>query len=214
MSTDLTLVEQTDASSPQASEPTNLLSSEGYAVTNDENMPVGTRSTIAMTESELKAMGSADFAAFWDRAVSGDDLYFTVVLENERGLVFSKGNTSTAVYGTLDPNSYISAVLGIVVRQENGTFVYLPSTQAETGMTSQISIGNSIIESTDPSAATASAQSEPATTEQSISGTVYVTVSGTKYHRADCSFLRSSKIVMSLDEAKEKGYTACSRCNP
>ena len=43
---------------------------------------------------------------------------------------------------------------------------------------------------------------------------VYVTVSGTKYHRADCSYLRSTKIVMPLEEALQAGYEPCSRCKP
>lgn len=44
--------------------------------------------------------------------------------------------------------------------------------------------------------------------------TVYVTKSGTKYHSAGCSYLSSSKIEISLDDAKSKGYTPCSKCNP
>lgn len=44
--------------------------------------------------------------------------------------------------------------------------------------------------------------------------TVYVTKSGTKYHTANCMYLRSSKIPMSLEDAKKAGYTPCSRCNP
>jgi hypothetical protein len=42
---------------------------------------------------------------------------------------------------------------------------------------------------------------------------VYVTRTGTKYHRAGCSYLRSSKIEITLKAAKAK-YTACSRCHP
>jgi hypothetical protein len=43
--------------------------------------------------------------------------------------------------------------------------------------------------------------------------TVYVTRTGTKYHRAGCSYLKSS-IPMLLSKAKAEGYTPCSRCNP
>ncbi len=45
-------------------------------------------------------------------------------------------------------------------------------------------------------------------------GTVYVTKSGKKYHADGCSYLSSSKIAISLDDAKAKGYTPCSKCNP
>lgn len=42
---------------------------------------------------------------------------------------------------------------------------------------------------------------------------VYITTTGTKYHRATCSYLSSSKIPISLSEAKAEGYTSCSVCN-
>lgn len=44
--------------------------------------------------------------------------------------------------------------------------------------------------------------------------TVYVTNSGTKYHRAGCSHLKSSKIEMDKDAAIAAGYTACKSCKP
>jgi len=42
---------------------------------------------------------------------------------------------------------------------------------------------------------------------------VYVTATGSKYHRGNCSYLSSSKIPMTLSEAKAQGYAPCSRCN-
>jgi len=42
---------------------------------------------------------------------------------------------------------------------------------------------------------------------------VFVTRTGKKYHRADCSSLRRSKIPISLAEAKQR-YGPCGRCNP
>ena len=44
--------------------------------------------------------------------------------------------------------------------------------------------------------------------------TVYITKTGKKYHSANCSSLRRSKIPISLTDAKKRGYTACSRCKP
>jgi hypothetical protein len=49
---------------------------------------------------------------------------------------------------------------------------------------------------------------------QSTDVTVYVTRTGEKYHVGSCSYLRQSKISISLSEAKRQGYTPCSRCNP
>ena len=43
---------------------------------------------------------------------------------------------------------------------------------------------------------------------------VYITETGTKYHRNGCRYLSQSKIPITLGEAKRKGYTPCSVCNP
>jgi hypothetical protein len=42
--------------------------------------------------------------------------------------------------------------------------------------------------------------------------TVYVTKTGSKYHRSGCQYLRQSQIAISLSSAKAQGYTACSKC--
>jgi len=45
------------------------------------------------------------------------------------------------------------------------------------------------------------------------SGTsVYITETGSKYHRGTCRYLWNSKIKISLSSAKAQGYTACSVC--
>ncbi|MFA6185917.1 MAG: thermonuclease family protein [Phycisphaerae bacterium] len=41
---------------------------------------------------------------------------------------------------------------------------------------------------------------------------VYVTKTGTKYHRSGCSFLSKSSTPIKLEDAKAKGYTPCSKC--
>ena len=42
-------------------------------------------------------------------------------------------------------------------------------------------------------------------------GTVYITKTGSKYHRDGCSYLKS-QIAIDLNVAISQGYTACSRC--
>lgn len=51
-------------------------------------------------------------------------------------------------------------------------------------------------------------------TQDPSSITVYITATGSKYHTADCRYLSNSKIPISLKEAKARGYTPCSVCNP
>ena len=44
--------------------------------------------------------------------------------------------------------------------------------------------------------------------------TVYATRTRTKYHRGSCSYLRKSKIPVSLKQARERSLKPCSRCKP
>ena len=47
---------------------------------------------------------------------------------------------------------------------------------------------------------------------ESNSQTVYITATGSKYHRDGCQYLRKSQIPISLSDAKARGYTPCSKC--
>jgi len=46
------------------------------------------------------------------------------------------------------------------------------------------------------------------------STTVYITKTGSKYHRGSCQYLVSSKIAISLADAKARGFDPCSVCDP
>ena len=43
---------------------------------------------------------------------------------------------------------------------------------------------------------------------------VYITRTGAKYHTGNCSYLRQSKIEITLGDAVQRGYDPCSRCKP
>ena len=44
--------------------------------------------------------------------------------------------------------------------------------------------------------------------------TVYITYTGTKYHKGGCRYLQKSRIAIELKEARAKGYSRCSVCKP
>ena len=56
------------------------------------------------------------------------------------------------------------------------------------------------------------------TTQTTISNpnqiTVYITDTGTKYHKSDCKYLKKSSTSISLQEAISQNYKPCSKCNP
>lgn len=41
---------------------------------------------------------------------------------------------------------------------------------------------------------------------------VFITRTGERYHHKSCSYLRESSIPIGIEEAEDKGYSACSRC--
>lgn len=50
--------------------------------------------------------------------------------------------------------------------------------------------------------------------ENTVTETVYVTKTGSKYHRDSCHYLKKTKIKTSKSRAKHAGYTACKVCKP
>jgi len=57
-------------------------------------------------------------------------------------------------------------------------------------------------------------QASPQRAEEPKAETVYVTRTGKRYHREGCRYLASSKIPMTLKDAKAHGYTPCKVCRP
>jgi hypothetical protein len=61
---------------------------------------------------------------------------------------------------------------------------------------------------------TGAPQASPRRAEEPKAQTVYVTRTGKRYHREACRYLASSKIPMTLKDAKAHGYTPCKVCRP
>jgi micrococcal nuclease len=70
------------------------------------------------------------------------------------------------------------------------------------------------IRSTTEPVAPPSATVETPRSSDSNQVTVYVTRTGRKYHRAGCRYLSKSCIPMTLEEARSRGYSPCSVCDP
>jgi len=61
---------------------------------------------------------------------------------------------------------------------------------------------------------TAQAAPAPQPQQEQATETVYVTRTGSKYHRDGCRYLSQSKIPMTKQAAIANGYSACSVCRP
>ena len=66
-----------------------------------------------------------------------------------------------------------------------------------------------------PSPAASSAPSESPSTlpESGSQTTVYITKTGTKYHKSSCGMLKNGSQAIDLDTAAAKGYTPCKACH-
>lgn len=47
-----------------------------------------------------------------------------------------------------------------------------------------------------------------------LAQTVYTTKTGEKYHKSSCRYLKYSKKEITIDKARELGYSACGVCKP
>lgn len=63
-------------------------------------------------------------------------------------------------------------------------------------------------------AARQEAQRQQNSSSELTGQTVYITDTGSKYHRYGCRYLRQSCHSISLSSAKSRGYTACKVCDP
>lgn len=146
--------------------------------------------TYAVTKIKkdaLKAESYAAIAAFCDKYFSKNgSLWLSFAFPDGTCLTFY-GSKSAAVYGKADEFSIIKDVYGSVLLVDKTKYVYRAATLNSGGDKVQI---------------------QPGDEEK----TVYVTAMGKKYHKETCSYLTDSKIAISLAEAKERGYTPCSRC--
>jgi phosphatidylserine/phosphatidylglycerophosphate/cardiolipin synthase-like enzyme len=55
---------------------------------------------------------------------------------------------------------------------------------------------------------------QPQPSPQASADTVYITKTGTKFHRAGCRYLARSSIPISRKDAEARGYAPCKVCNP
>lgn len=103
---------------------------------------------------------------------------------------------------------------GTVVVTSNGDKLKVSTMGANTNKSSKTSTKSSSTSKSSSSSSNSAKYSSTTTSSSTTSSTtVYITNTGSKYHEAGCRYLSSSKISISLTDAKNKGYTPCSFCH-
>lgn len=137
------------------------------------------------------------------KAVNPKDAIISVGANNKYGHPTSE---VLAILNNAGVNIYRTDEVGTIVVTSDGTTYTIDKIKSTVQPNAPPQVDNTQNVTTD------SQITQPETTQNS-SAIVYRTKTGSKYHNAGCSYLKSS-IQTTVSEAKSMGLTPCSRCNP
>lgn len=183
-----------------------------------KNIFLFTGDAEAQSESEMLPLGSqlkADVLKVGHHGSRTSSSAAFLKLVSPKYAVISVGKGNSYGHPTQEALSRLSGIGATIYRtDESGTIVCESDGVNITFKT----LGSSVQPRAHSSAPAPSSNivAKPTTTSQSTNQgvTVYGTKTGKKYHTASCRTLSKSKIQMTLSEAKGKGLTPCSICNP
>ncbi len=132
------------------------------------------------------------------------------------------GHPTQEVLGRLDSQRvkvYRTDEAGTIIATSDGTNITFDkdaSSIAKSSSSSQGSSNSSTGQKSKSSETTESKGGTKTTTEPETDykEEVYITKTGSKYHRGNCRHLKSSKTPISLEKAKSDGYEPCKTCKP
>ncbi len=128
--------------------------------------------------------------------------------------VISVGTGNSYGHPTAETLSKLQAAGATIYRTDlNGNIVVTTDGSTYSVSTSKIA-AYSVPAAVTSSQTQTQTQTVQPTAQDTQEETVYVTKTGSKYHRAGCKYLKDSSIPMSLKDAQVAGYTPCSACNP
>ncbi|HEY5556309.1 ComEC/Rec2 family competence protein [Acetobacterium sp.] len=205
----------------------------GYEDANDYSIVV----KVTYGNTSFLLTGDAEAVSESQMVSKGLDLSATVLKVGHHGSRTSTGdsfldkvNPKFAVISVGKGNSYGHPTQEVMNRlqargipvyrtDENGTVVATSNGTDVTFNTSPGSYNGASSESIESTTSQSASVPEPvpvAAPSEDQSITVYTTNTGTKYHVDGCSYLSKSKskIPISLGDAKAKGLTPCSKCQP
>lgn len=131
---------------------------------------------------------------------------------NETQTLELKTNSHHAItYSSSNPDVVTVDEAGHICALKSGSATISASVDGHT-QTCHITVPSTQKKSTTSHHVTHHSSKNETTSNTNVGETVYITKTGSKYHRAGCRYLRKSQIDISLSEAKNEGYTACSVC--
>lgn len=152
--------------------------------------------TAAVKISKAKAIMEVDSSLKLKLSDTDDDVFWsssnkTVAKVSKSGIVTAKSEGQTTITATVNSKKYTCKVTVV----DSNTSVTSPSPTPK------------------PTATPSPTPVVDNTKDDNKSLTVYITKTGSKYHRNGCRYLSKSKISINLESAKA-AYSPCSVCNP
>lgn len=153
----------------------------------------GTRAYILFDSADMTSVSEPDYKEFCDTTVAGAKekgySHFTVDFQDGTGIVYPGCSSAMADYAYLDGNG-LTGTLIYSIGYQNGSISYITPTPEPTPTPT------------------------PEPVAEPVGTTVYITDTGSKYHRDGCQYLSKSQIAISLSDAKSQGYEPCKKCHP
>lgn len=155
---------------------------------------------VNITKDDIHKLNKVELEELFNFLNSRNEFNFiTIKFSDDTGILVLPGNNSTYFYGRINENGLISKLTGTVIyEEEKGYSYYVNNTE--------------VIISQHPTDTGVTANFSESTEDYDNSEVVYITASGTKYHKNGCSYLSKSMVSISLEKAISGGYSPCSRC--
>lgn len=175
-----------------------------------------TRGYIVFDKDEIQEdVTKKQFVRFYNKIVRDSEVdYFTINFLDDTGIVFTPGKRK-AVYSRIDENGASIEDIGYITwkksKKKNYRLKYRSIEEIEAEK--QAKEEKRAQEAAEQAKAEAEAAAQ-AQEEEQQSTTVYITEYGEKYHESWCSSLENSRIAISLEDARSRGYGPCGKCLP
>ncbi|MCD8238692.1 MAG: MBL fold metallo-hydrolase [Clostridiales bacterium] len=154
---------------------------------------------------------SSSTSAAFVKAVSPKEAIISVGADNSYGHPTAE---TLAVLNSAGVNIYRTDEVGTIVVTSDGVNYTIDKLKSTVEANAPPSSEGETASQEAQTAQSAMTEANEAVSSGNDSEVVYITNTGSKYHRAGCSYLKSSSIETTVAEAKNKGLSPCSRCNP
>lgn len=181
----------TSEPTPEPTPPNLLLQAEIHTASDGGS----TWAYILFDSADMASVSESDYREFCDTTVADAKKagysHFTVDFQDGTGIVYPDCSAAIADYAYLG-NHGLTGTLIYSISYQNGSISYITPTPKPTPTPTPT----------------------PEMVSESVGTTVYITDTGSKYHRDGCQYLSKSQIAIALSDAKSQGYEPCKKCKP